>query len=262
MDETTYEDQLDPEFRVLLEEVRDEQLWTRRQAQRNEQALARALPHDDEGPDTAVAKLTEEPPGGWNHGRVASPDPGAATRLEAERASTRGDSPDSPAAWTRDVAGNPLLDVRPMDRLLREENPDRVRVRKRASRSLDAGLTAKLEKVGSGRDDCAYVVDPRHDSDRAGMTAHRGVLRGDEHIDPAALDAAVEEKLGVPLVVARDVYGPRGGGPLPGHLRELRAALDALLAAEADAGAASGCWRGSWASVRVRCRGPPARPAR
>ena len=137
-----------------------------------------------------------------------------------------------------------------------------MRVRKRACRSLDAGLTAKLEKVGSGRDDCAYVVDPRHDSDRAGMTAHRGVLRGDEHIDPAALDAAVEEKLGVPLVVARDVYGPRGGGPLPGHLRELRAALDALLAAEADAGQPQAAGAAPGRRSACAAEGRRARPAR
>lgn len=128
-----------------------------------------------------------------------------------------------PGGWCHGRSAPPLL-----------PNHDGEIVNTAVRRDLDIRETRKLEGVGRAEEDRAHVVDARHGT--GGLRAHRGVLYPGEFVDRRRLVAALEDALGVPLDVVRDVYGPRGGGPLPASLRELRAALDARLAAAADAG--------------------------
>lgn len=79
-----------------------------------------------------------------------------------------------------------------------------------------------------------HVVDPEHDGLDSGMTAHRGVLQADEHVDTDVLLLAVEQELGFTLNELCSVYST--GGRIPDHLRELRGRLDARLLALSLAG--------------------------
>jgi hypothetical protein len=72
-------------------------------------------------------------------------------------------------------------------------------------------------------------------------TAHRGVLGPDEYLDDARLFELVEAHLGFSLMDAQEVYR-RKGGPLPEHLRGLRAALDDRLLELHDADQLSVEW--------------------
>ena len=62
-----------------------------------------------------------------------------------------------------------------------------------------------------------------------GMTAHRGVLHPDEWLDEAEVVRQVEARMGYTLDEAREVYGRRGGGPLPKLLKERRGRLDGVM---------------------------------
>jgi hypothetical protein len=84
---------------------------------------------------------------------------------------------------------------------------------------LDGGWHAVTVTEGGGRD--------------GGMTSHRGVLQGHEHVDPAALRAAVENELGFTYDEVRSVYRQ---GPMSNANRELRERIDARLLALSRAG--------------------------
>ena len=134
--------------------------------------------------ETEFRELMEEPPGGRNAGRAASPDPNVEGRwlpLGVEDAQAyefvRG------GGWT-------LVDT---------------------SRGSHA-----------------------HGAVEAGMSAHRGVLRGDEYVDPAALLAAVEVELGFTVEDVRAVYRQ---GRLSDEQREQRGKIDARLLALSRSGA-------------------------
>jgi hypothetical protein len=71
----------------------------------------------------------------------------------------------------------------------------------------------------------------------AGMHAHRGAVHPDEYVDDAAVLAGVESALGFTVEEVQSVYARNAkGGPLPGHLRELRGRLDARLLALSRSG--------------------------
>lgn len=67
----------------------------------------------------------------------------------------------------------------------------------------------------------------------AGMSAHRGVLAGDEYIDSDALSAMVERELGFTIEQVRSVYRL---GPKTTEQRELRGQIDARLLALSRSG--------------------------
>jgi hypothetical protein len=69
--------------------------------------------------------------------------------------------------------------------------------------------------------------------ERAGITSHRGVLRGDEYVDGFRLRDLVEENLGFSYAEISAVYRP---GRLTADQRELRARIDARLLALSRAG--------------------------
>lgn len=84
---------------------------------------------------------------------------------------------------------------------------------------IDGGWHAVSVTDGGGRD--------------GGMTSHRGVLQGGEHVDADALRALVEAELGFTYDEVRAVYRQ---GPLAPAQRELRNRIDARLLALSRAG--------------------------
>jgi hypothetical protein len=72
------------------------------------------------------------------------------------------------------------------------------------------------------------------DGSRAGIHAHRGVLRGDEHIDVDAVRRAVEHELGFTIDDVLSVYRQ---GRMTDSQRELRGHIDARLLALSRSGA-------------------------
>lgn len=212
MDEQIYDEQmaqLDPELREQLA------TWL------EERARAQALPASEE--ELAAADDLADETDAWrSHGRaVGTHDPAGDARRESERA-------------------EPWYD---MEDLLTARDPDRVVERRHPGRVLDLELAAKLEMLHD-RDGGSWgsVVDTARGSSwgdaygasEAGMTAHRGVLRGDEHVDDAAVLAAIEAKLGATVDELREVYGSRNGGPLPQRLRPVRDRVDRALAGVED----------------------------
>lgn len=84
---------------------------------------------------------------------------------------------------------------------------------------LDGGWHAVTVNEGGGRS--------------GGMTSHRGVLQGHEHVDSDALQALVENELGFTLEQVRSVYRQ---GRLSAESRELRGRIDARVLALSQAG--------------------------
>lgn len=78
------------------------------------------------------------------------------------------------------------------------------------------------------------VVDPAKDGRRSGGSSHRGVLRGDEHVDQEALREMAEAQLGFTYDQVRSVFRQ---GRLSSEQGELRALIDAQLLALSLAGA-------------------------
>lgn len=82
-----------------------------------------------------------------------------------------------------------------------------------------------------------WSVIHEKDGERAGVgvSAHRGVLHPDEHVDQAALRAMVEHELGFTIDQVHSVYST--GGRIPDQLRGLRERIDARLLALSRSGA-------------------------
>lgn len=80
------------------------------------------------------------------------------------------------------------------------------------------------------------IVDESRLSTDAGMTAHRGVLVGDEYVDREQLITKTESELGFTIDEVRSVY-TRLGGPVPASLRQLRDSIDARMLALSRSGA-------------------------
>ena len=81
---------------------------------------------------------------------------------------------------------------------------------------------------GEGKGDTYGAAD-------MGMTAHRGVLQADEHVDADVLQAAVEAELGYTYAEVSAVY--KVGGRLTATQREQRTYIDARLLALSSSGA-------------------------
>lgn len=94
---------------------------------------------------------------------------------------------------------------------------------------LDGGWTAIDTTRGTCRN-TGWTPGARD----AGMTAHRGILHPDEHVDDDALRAIVEAKLGFTY---DDVHAVYRRGRLSASTQELRARIDARLLELANAGA-------------------------
>ena len=77
------------------------------------------------------------------------------------------------------------------------------------------------------------VVHTAQSTEETGMTAHRGVVHPDEHIDMERVRALVEDNLGCPLAEIDEVY--RAGKPTAIRART-RAVIDARLLALSRAG--------------------------
>lgn len=82
--------------------------------------------------------------------------------------------------------------------------------------------------------DGGWSIGTVKDGSRAGINAHRGVLRGDEHIDVDAVMGAVEDELGFTIDEIHSVYRQ---GRMTDSQRELRGRIDARLLALSRSGA-------------------------
>lgn len=71
-------------------------------------------------------------------------------------------------------------------------------------------------------------------ADGGGLVAHRGVLQDNEFVNPAVLQAAVEEELGYTYEQIRSVYRQ---GPMSPEKRKLRGVIDARMLALRRSGA-------------------------
>lgn len=82
--------------------------------------------------------------------------------------------------------------------------------------------------------DGGWGIVTTKDGTRAGVTAHRGVLVGDEYVDLDVLQAGVERELGFTIDEVKSVYRQ---GRMTDAQRELRASIDARLLALSRSGA-------------------------
>lgn len=100
----------------------------------------------------------------------------------------------------------------------------------------DAQADAFMRRGGFAVVDTAYgsTLGSKYGARDAGMTAHRGVLSGDEYVDDAAVRAEVERVLGFTY---DDVHAVYRQGRLSAEQGELRARIDARLLALSRAGA-------------------------
>lgn len=108
------------------------------------------------------------------------------------------------------------------------------------------------------------VVHTAQSTEETGMTAHRGAVHPDEHIDLERVRDLVEINLGCPLAEIEEVY--RAGRPTT-HRARTRAVIDARLLALSRAGGnmtalsrvlgwpvdeTGSCWRMKQALARAR----------
>ena len=108
------------------------------------------------------------------------------------------------------------------------------------------------------------VAHTAQSTEETGMTAHRGVVHPDEHIDLERVRTLVEHNLGCPLAEIEEVY--RAGRPTT-HRARTRAAIDARFLALSRAGGnmtalarvlgwpvdeTGSCWRMKQALARAR----------
>ena len=102
-----------------------------------------------------------------------------------------------------------------------DSRTDEGRTRKHRSRPL-AESALQVEQL-----DGYSILDPSRLHD-AGMTAHRGDLDVDAYIDPAEIQAAVEESLGFTYEEVSSAYKQ---GPTSAAVRQLRDKIDSRLLA-------------------------------